>query len=276
VSAESTATPAHATTSHSTTTVSTARGIEVEVRHWGSGPDVVWFHSMAGLAHTEAALETLGAQFRVHAPLWPGYSDLDTEGSIEDMLDFALLGWDIVDALGLDRPHLVGHSFGAMIAAEMACVARRDLDHLVLVTPFGLWLDDVPIPDIFAVLPFELAELLLSDTANAAKLLTPGRDMSTDEGLGQFMVQNARRLGTAGKVMFPIPNRRLSKRLYRLTAPTRIVMAAADALVTEPYGPAWQGYISQAELVTIADAGHLVNLDQPEALATAVAEVLQG
>lgn len=262
------------------TTITTTRGVEVVVRQWtpadpaAARGDILWFHSMAGLAHTEEVLDTLGQQFRVHAPLWPGYSELENEGAVEDMLDFALLGWDIADTLGLDHPHLVGHSMGAMVAAEMACLARRDLSRLILVAPYGLWLADHPIPDIFAVLPFELAELLLADPANAAKLLTPGQDMGTDEGLAQFMVQNARRLGTAGKVLFPIPNRRLSKRLYRLSAPTRVILGGADALITAPYGQAWQAAVAQAELVTIPEAGHLANLDQPAALAEAVSSFL--
>lgn len=256
--------------------VATARGIDVEVRRFGSGegPDVVWFHGLVGLAEQEPALEALGASLTVHAPLWPGYGELENEGSVEDMLDFALLGWDIVDGLGLDRPHLVGHSFGAMIAAEMACVARRDLDRLVLAAPFGLWLDDHPVPDFFAVLPFELAELLLTDVANAAKLVAAGQDLSSDEGLAQFMVQNARRLGTAGKVLFPIPNRRLSKRLYRLSAPTLIIAAGDDALITAPYIDAWQQAIPHATVETVADAGHLANLERPAALAATIGAFL--
>src|SRR5437879_13844705 len=88
------------------------------------------------------------------------------------MLDFALHGWDLVDALGLRQPHLVGHSMGGMIAAEMACLAPRDLARLVLVGAAGLWLEEHPIPDIFAMLPQELAEVLLVDPARRAALLT--------------------------------------------------------------------------------------------------------
>ena len=257
------------------TTITTSRGIDVEVRTFGSGAsDVVWFHGLVGLTSDEPALEALGAKLTVHAPLWPGYGELENEGSIEDMLDFALLGWDIVDGLGLTKPHLVGHSFGAMIAAEMACVARNDLERLALVAPFGLWLDDHPIPDPFAVLPFELSELLLSDQANAVKLVDEGRDLTGDEGLAQFMVENARRLGTAGKIMFPIPNRRLSKRLYRLSATTLVVAAADDSLITEPYIDAWTDAIANADRATIANAGHLVNLEQPEALASTLTTFL--
>ena len=142
--------------------IETRKGISVRVRQGGSGPPLVYLHGLVGLLGEEPLLDRLARQFRVHAPLWPGYGPEEGEEKIEDMLDFALLGWDIADALGLDRPHLVGHSFGGMIAAEMACVARNDLDRLVLVTPFGLWLDDQPIPDPFAVLPFPARSFRLS------------------------------------------------------------------------------------------------------------------
>ncbi len=254
--------------------VATRRGIDVEVRTGGSGPDLMWFHGLVGLAPREPALEALAERFTIHAPVWPGYGAIDNEGAIEDMLDFALLGWDISDALELDRPHLVGHSFGAMVAAEMAAVARTDLDRLALVSPFGLWLDAHPIPDPFAVLPFQLTELLFADPANAGQLLAEGTDLESDAGLAEFMVANARRLGTAGKIMFPIPNRRLSKRLYRVGAPTLVMMAGSDSLITEPYGAAWAAAIEGSELAAIEDAGHLVNLERPEALATELTRFL--
>lgn len=262
-------------TALSTDTITTDRGIEVEVRRGGNGPPLVWFHGLVGLAREEPVLQQLADSFSVAAPVWPGYGELDNEGAIEDMLDFALLGWDIVDALGSGtagggRPTLVGHSFGAMIAAEMACVARHDLGRLVLVAPFGLWLDDHPIPDPFAVLPYQLTELLLADPANAAKLVPPDTDLESDEGLAQFMVANARRLGTAGKIMFPIPNRRLSKRLYRVVAPTTVIMAGEDRLITEPYGEAWRANIDGATVQVIAGSGHLVNLERPAELAGAI------
>ena len=124
------------------------------------------------------------------------------------------------------------------------------------------------------MLPFQLAELLLADPDNAAQLVDDGQDLSTDEGLAQFMVQNSRRLGTAGKVMFPIPNRRLSKRLYRLSAPTLLVGAGEDSLITDRYLDAWQGHLPAAERTTIDGAGHLANLEQPAALAATIATFL--
>jgi pimeloyl-ACP methyl ester carboxylesterase len=46
------------------------------------------------------------------------------------MLDITVHTFDVIDALGLDRPILVGHSMGGMIAAEMAAIAPREIERL--------------------------------------------------------------------------------------------------------------------------------------------------
>ena len=99
---------------------------------------------------------------------------------------------------------------GGMIAAEMAAIAHGEIGKLCLLAPAGLWLDDHPIVDIFSKLPFELPALLFHDAEIGQKLLTAGGgDMEDPEFLQQFLVMNARRLGMAGKILFPIPDRRL-------------------------------------------------------------------
>jgi pimeloyl-ACP methyl ester carboxylesterase len=190
------------------------------------------------------------------------------------MLDFTLHGWDLVDALGLRQPHLLGHSMGGMIAAEMACVAPREVGRLVLVSPAGLWLDAHPIPDIFAMLPGQLAEALFLDPRAGQALLTGGADLSNMDALREFYLASQRRLAMAGKILFPIPNRRLSKRLYRLTAETLILWGARDRLIVPAYGRRWQALIPGARLRTIADAGHMAPWEHPEAFTRAVADFL--
>ena len=49
--------------------------------------------------------------------------------------------------------------------------------------------------------------------------------MNDPEFLKQFLVMNARRLGMAGKILFPIPDRGLGQRLQRIAARTLIVWA---------------------------------------------------
>ena len=252
--------------------VRTVKGIDAKVRHWGSGPPVVFFHGAGGLAPTEPLLELLGGDYTVHAAEWPGFGDEPTEGHIEDMLDFALHGWDLVEAMGLAeaRPHLIGHSMGGMIAAEMAAINPRGLDKLVLVAAAGLWLDAVPIPDIFAMLPFELADVLFADPKAGEAFLAGGANFADDEALKQFLVTNARRLGTAGKILFPVPNRRLSKRLYRVANPVLALWGKQDKLIPPVYADRYAELLPDARVVLIEGAGHMLPYEQPAAAAQAV------
>jgi pimeloyl-ACP methyl ester carboxylesterase len=163
---------------------------------------------------------------------------------------------------------------GGMIAAEMACLAPRDLGRLVLAAPAGLWMDEHPIPDIFALLPFQLAELLFADAQKGQALLTGGADLSDLEALKDFYLASQRRLAMAGKILFPIPNRRLSKRLYRLAAPTLVLWGAADRLIVPAYAERWKALIPSARVETLAGAGHMLPYEQPDAFARAVTAFL--
>jgi pimeloyl-ACP methyl ester carboxylesterase len=81
---------------------------------------------------------------------------------------------------------------------------------------------------------------------------------------------NARRLGMAGKLLFPIPERGLAQRLRRITARTLIVWGREDVLIPPVYGEAFKRAISRARLVRIAKAGHAVGQEKPEAVLKAI------
>src|SRR5215470_14297063 len=158
--------------------IETKRGAKVRVFEAGAGAPLVFLHGAGGLLPENPFLDRLAERYHVFAPELPGYGESSGEELLEDMLDFALHGWDVISALELEHPHLVGHSMGGMIAAEMACLAPRDLGKLALVSAAGLWIDEHPIPDLFTLLPFEYADLLFHDSAKGAALLTGGLDFS--------------------------------------------------------------------------------------------------
>ncbi len=262
--------------SYSSRMLHTRRGIAFDVREAGGGTPLVFLHGLTGLLEEERLLDALAEHYHVFAPTWPGFGEEEGEERIEDMLDFSLHGLDILDALELERTHLVGHSLGGMIAAEMACLQNTRIDRLGLLAPFGLWVDEDPIADAFATVPLDLPGLFFSEPEAGQKILTAGFDFTNDEALTNFMVANARRMGTAGKVLFPIPNRRLSKRLYRLTAQTLVVWGSEDALIPPIYAEHWVKRIDRAERVEVAHAGHMLTCERPVEVAEALVEFLGG
>lgn len=122
----------------------------VPVRYWegGSGEPLVFLHGAGGLDLQSEFLSRLAERFHVFAPLLPGYGDSEECAELRTMLDFTLHTFDVVEALGLREPVLVGASMGGMIAAEMAAVAPHEVERLGLIAPTGVWLDDHPAPDL--------------------------------------------------------------------------------------------------------------------------------
>jgi pimeloyl-ACP methyl ester carboxylesterase len=256
--------------------IRTAKGARCVVR--SSGPEdgipLVWFHGATGWLDDPRFLDALGeAGFKVAAPEMPGFGASSGEDLLEDMLDFTLHGWDVVEALGLDRPIIGGHSMGGMIAAEMAAICPQKPVGLVLAAPNGLWDDELPIPDIFTLLPHQFSELLFADTTAGAALLTGGVDFHDMEALTEFFIGNSRRLGTAGKILFPLPERQLAKRLYRVTAPTLLVWGELDRYLLPEYADRWEAGLTATKSLTrviLSDVGHMTPHEAPAQLAAAV------
>ncbi|HJT87586.1 MAG TPA: alpha/beta fold hydrolase [Bryobacteraceae bacterium] len=247
----------------------------VPVRYYegGAGEPLVFLHGAGGLVHDLDFLDSLARKFHVYAPLLPGYGDSEECPELRDMLDFTLHTWDVVDALGVRNPVLAGFSMGGMIAGEMAAIAPREVSRLALIAPAGLWLDEHPIPDVFAMLPYELPQYLFYDEAAGAKLLTAGMDLTDPQFLQPFLVQNARQLGAAGKILFPIPDRGLADRLYRIQARTVLIWGTADKLIPPAYAQAFQKGIAGAEVVLIPEAGHMVAFEKTAHVVEAISRL---
>jgi len=242
----------------------------IEVVQAGKGRDLLFLHGAGGHMPNDPLLAALAAKYRVSAPLLPGYGRSEGEDGLRDMLDVTLHALDVLEKLKLKKPIVVGHSMGGMIAAEMASIAHTEIEKLCLLAPAGLWLDAHPIADIFSKLPYEPG-LLFHDAEAGGKLLTAGGgNMEDPEFLKQFLVMNARRMGMAGKILFPIPDRGLAQRLPRITAKTLIVWGAEDVLIPPVYGHAFKKAISKSKLARIAKAGHAVGQERPAAVLKAI------
>ncbi len=270
--------------------VTTRRSVTAPVRIYepaggasAGAATVLALHGAGGWLPGEPVLDGLvEAGLRVVAPVWPAWSEHGDEDRLSDMADFALHGWDVATEMGLlegdgnSELHLLGHSMGGMIAAEMAALAPQSVARMALLCPAGIWLGDHPIPDIFAMLPYQLAEVLFADPNVGEEVLTGGADFSDNETLTRFMVARARQQGMAGKILFPIPNRRFSERAYRVTVPTLLVWGRQDRLIPPAYADAWQAALPEASVELVDGAGHMLPYEQPAAVVAAVTAHLQG
>ena len=247
--------------------------VPVQYFEAGSGAPLFFLHGAGGVTADDPFVAKLAERFHVHAPLLPGYGESDEAPELRDMLDITLHYWDVVAALGVKDPIIVGHSMGGMIAAEMAAIQPNDVSRLALIAPAGLWLDDHPIADIFSTLPFEMPALLFHDAEAGAAMMTQGRNVADPNFLQTYLVTNARQLGMAGRILFPIPERGLAGRLYRVTAKTILVWGDSDKLIPPVYAQEFKRKIAGSQLVSIPEAGHMVIFEKPDQVADAVARL---
>src|SRR5262249_5794697 len=124
---------------------------DVEMQVCGSGEPLLYLHGAGGLLGVDPFLEDLGKDFKVVAPHLPGYGTSTGGELIEDVFDACLFYHQLMDDLGIASAHVVGHSMGGMLAAELAALDVHRIKKLVLVSPAGFWLEQHPIPDPFAM-----------------------------------------------------------------------------------------------------------------------------
>src|SRR6266851_5548693 len=124
--------------------------ISVEMEVCGSGEPLLFLHGAGGLMGVDPFLEELGKDFKVIAPSLPGYGESTGGDQIDDVIDAALFYHELMDELKIPSAYIAGHSMGGMIAAEVAALDIRRAKKLVLVSSAGFWLDEHPIPELFA------------------------------------------------------------------------------------------------------------------------------
>ena len=246
-----------------------ASGRTVHYYRAGQGQPLLYLHHVAGLAGFEPALARLAESFDVIAPFAPGWgpSKDDLEHIDRGPLDLTLHHGDLLDALGIESANVVGISIGAWMAAELAAILPARVRRLVLVNPLGIWLEDAQGADPFAQHPLEMTRVLFADPELRESTLLAGYP-SPVEGLIAEMLA----LRASAKFLWPIPDTGVAARLPRIRAATLVVTSEKDAVVPAAHGPAWQKSIPGSKLTVLPAAGHLAELEQPEAFAALVRE----
>jgi pimeloyl-ACP methyl ester carboxylesterase len=235
----------------------------------GKGEPLLYLHHVAGLAGFEPALALLAESFDVIAPFAPGWGPAkdDLEGIERGPLDLTLHHGDLLDALRLERAHVVGISIGAWMAAELAAIFPARVQRLVLVNPLGIWLEQAQGADPFAQHPLEPTRVLFADPKLRESTLLAGHT-SLLEGL----IAEVLALRASAKFLWPIPDTGVAARLPRIRAATLVATSEKDVVVPAAHGSAWQKLIPGARLAVLPAAGHLAELEQPAAFAALVRE----
>jgi pimeloyl-ACP methyl ester carboxylesterase len=243
-------------------------GLVAEVERHGRGAPLVYLHGAFGLEWSAPLVDALARSHEVIAPKLPGYGASEGLERIRSFHDLSVWLDEVLDALGLERVALAGHDFGGAAAAEYAALFRRRVERLVLLAPYGLWQDEAPLEDIFGLTPGALTKLLYADpggeAATAFNAPLPDPVAQTES-----ILRRRQALIAAAKLMWPIPDKGLKHRLYRVTAPTLVVGGTQDALMGRGYLDAFAAAMPDAR-VRMVRSGHMIPQEAAAETAAAI------
>jgi pimeloyl-ACP methyl ester carboxylesterase len=246
-------------------------GGRVHLLRGGDGPPLLFLHAAGGAGQWLEFHELLARDFTVFAPDHPGFGGSDQLADVEGVDDLVYHYLDVITRLGLDRPYVVGASFGGWVAAELAVAAPHVVGSLVLLSPAGLRVPEHPIADLFLMTPPQLATALFHDPVKAAGFLPP------DPGIDDILAAYRDMTALARYAWTPfLCDPKLARRLHRVTAPTRVVWPADDRIVPIAHGHRYAELIPGAELTVVDDCGHAMYFERPDEFASTVTDFLIG
>jgi pimeloyl-ACP methyl ester carboxylesterase len=249
----------------------TLAGIDLELWDDGDGPPLLFLHGAGGFRPTDEFVGLLGHQRQVIAPSHPGFGASSLPDWMDRPEDIAHLYLTLLDRLGHARLDVVGCSLGGWIAAELATMAPERIRKLVMAGPVGVKLgsrETLDIPDIFAMPAAAVEKLLYHDPDRHRPDLTK----LSDEQLA-VMLRN--RETTALLTWEPfMHDPKLRHRLHRVRCPALFLRGESDGLVSAAYLQGYAALLPDARIVTIANAGHVPQQEQPAAFVDAVMSFL--
>lgn len=198
----------------------------------------------------------------------------DAPVSVQHFVDDILA---LMDHLGHDRAHLVGHSMGGLTALELAARApQKALSVIAMTAPL------VTDARMFAV--FDGILKLRQQASDPATWLhafypwifRPGffeNPANVEVAIGAALAYpHAQSPQAMAHQMSALKAYRPTDQIARITAPTLALYAGHDLLVNETSNRAAFARIPQIAQRIIADAGHSIHWDAPDAVAAQIIE----
>lgn len=247
-------------------------GGRVHLLRGGTGEPVLFLHAAGGAGVWHPFHQLLAeAGFMVLAPDHPGFGKSDDFPAAEAVDDLVYHYLDVLDALGLSRPHVVGGSFGGWIAAELAVHSPHRVGSLTLLSAAGLRIPEHPVTDLFLLSPDKLVARLFHEPPPPPPPLPPGAQPDLDVILAGY--REATSLARFCWAPF-LSNPKLERRLGRITAPTLVVAPSDDRLIPVAHARRYAALIADADYAEVADCGHAMYFERPAEFAALVASFL--
>jgi len=243
---------------------------ELSVRVGGAadGPVVLFDHSIltSSAVWSRQALLLAGLGFRVLCPDMRGHGDSDSASASCTMDDLVADNIAVLDALGVERVHFVGVSQGGMIGFGMGARHPERLSSLFIVAARA----DAPAPFAAA---WDDRIALVNSQHSVDSLARPTAErwfgthfIESNSAVADVLIECILQTSADGFVgcARAIQGLNYLSDVSSIKVPTALVIGQRDTLLLQPMRDL-APILRHASLHEIEDAGHLPQLDQPDA-----------
>ena len=227
---------------------------------------LVFLHYFGGSAESwKWVIEKLSADYNCIALTLPGFggSPALEKSSIKSFADHVQKE---LNARGITKYTLIGHSMGGKIALQIASVAQCSLEQLILVAPS---------PPTFEPTPEKEKERMLhhTDPGVAEKLIESAVKGSLSEKQHSLVLEN--QLSTTPETwrwwILEGMKHSIADCLHHLTVPVTVLASEDDPVITpELIDDQVIPYLNNARLIRTKGIGHLSPLEDPEWIASQI------
>jgi pimeloyl-ACP methyl ester carboxylesterase len=242
----------------------------------GTGAPVVALHGLGGTkASFLPTLAALADRYRVIALDLPGFGESDKPiAAAYDAAWFARAVTGLLDALEIERAHVIGNSMGGRVAIELGLTAPDRTDRIGLLSPALAWLRDRRWAPVVKALRPELGLIQLAPRAVVERVvrgLIPGADRGwaaagVDEFLRSYLTPRGRAAfyAAARNIYLDEPHgdNGFWTRLAELSPQTMFVWGRRDGLVPISFMRHVERALPAARHVEL-DCGHVPQLERP-------------
>lgn len=244
--------------------------VDFAYRRAGSGEPLVFLHGLGMTRRWLPVHAALAERFDVIAPEHPGFGDTPRPQRLCGHDAIVAAESALLQELGVSRFHLVGHSAGALLAAMLTVTEPERVRSLTLITPSPL-----PVATPTELMPTppppgtDFDQLLFNgNAASYPEFLNGG-----DDGGNYEAPAEGEQPANPPFDMFDAPE--LHTQLDRITCPRQILVPDEDRIFDHGCFAVWARALGDVPIVpitgTVLPTGHLLIVQEPEAIAVAVA-----
>ncbi len=248
-----------------------------------AGTPLLLIHGFGGcLENWRALLPSLGRRFRVYAIDLPGFGRSDSLAAHHRLEDMVQAVGTFIKTFDLASLTVVGHSFGGLVAVEVARLNQTRVDRLVLVDSAGGQVAtplDRPLMRVALRYPVLGRSMIKALTARWP-FRRVVRRMVADEGRLNEEQLAALRVGVR-QMHLPVTSRaswvvdRFLERVAQVPCFTLVLWGAEDRVIPIEQGVAIFKRLQHGQMKVIEACGHLMPMECPEEMLGALFQFLQ-